>query len=209
MDYKEKVEHGRLSTASTKTERHIVSTQPLKLEVASTKQHTVASKGERELDIGARKTASSSVTTATLSPSSRRGHVSINNFIEFTFPERTKPSSSSVLFRRRYPTAPYLKERFVHANFRFLIRSDRDYAVALSDPDMVIDWDDVEQVLVTIFHEITCPICLIHPPVVAKTTKCGHIFCWTCILHYCRSGNGVDVLFAMKLFMIKTCEVFG
>lgn len=28
-----------------------------------------------------------------------------------------------------------------------------------------------------------CPICL-GAPVAAKMTKCGHIYCWSCILHY-------------------------
>uniref|UniRef100_A0A2K5QFY8 E3 ubiquitin-protein ligase RNF10 n=1 Tax=Cebus imitator TaxID=2715852 RepID=A0A2K5QFY8_CEBIM len=33
-------------------------------------------------------------------------------------------------------------------------------------------------------HEVpSCPICL-YPPTAAKITRCGHIFCWACILHY-------------------------
>lgn len=28
-----------------------------------------------------------------------------------------------------------------------------------------------------------CPICL-GAPVAAKITKCGHIYCWACMLHY-------------------------
>lgn len=29
----------------------------------------------------------------------------------------------------------------------------------------------------------SCPICL-YPPVAAKMTRCGHVYCWSCILHY-------------------------
>lgn len=29
----------------------------------------------------------------------------------------------------------------------------------------------------------SCPICL-YPPVAAKMTHCGHIYCWSCMLHY-------------------------
>lgn len=29
----------------------------------------------------------------------------------------------------------------------------------------------------------TCPICL-YPPIAAKMTHCGHIYCWPCVLHY-------------------------
>ncbi|CAJ0965742.1 unnamed protein product [Ranitomeya imitator] len=33
-------------------------------------------------------------------------------------------------------------------------------------------------------HEVpSCPICL-YPPIAAKITRCGHIYCWACILHY-------------------------
>ncbi len=30
---------------------------------------------------------------------------------------------------------------------------------------------------------LACPICLA-PPVCPKVTKCGHVYCWPCILHY-------------------------
>lgn len=30
---------------------------------------------------------------------------------------------------------------------------------------------------------MSCPICL-GPPVAGKMTKCGHVYCWPCILHY-------------------------
>lgn len=29
----------------------------------------------------------------------------------------------------------------------------------------------------------SCPICL-YPPLAARITRCGHIFCWPCVLHY-------------------------
>uniref|UniRef100_S4RH60 E3 ubiquitin-protein ligase RNF10 n=1 Tax=Petromyzon marinus TaxID=7757 RepID=S4RH60_PETMA len=30
---------------------------------------------------------------------------------------------------------------------------------------------------------LSCPICL-YPPTAARITRCGHVFCWPCILHY-------------------------
>lgn len=30
---------------------------------------------------------------------------------------------------------------------------------------------------------LSCPICL-YPPVAGKMTRCGHVYCWPCILHY-------------------------
>jgi hypothetical protein len=34
----------------------------------------------------------------------------------------------------------------------------------------------------------SCPICL-YPPTAAKITRCGHIYCWVCILHYLSLGE--------------------
>uniref|UniRef100_A0A8C5PNR0 E3 ubiquitin-protein ligase RNF10 n=1 Tax=Leptobrachium leishanense TaxID=445787 RepID=A0A8C5PNR0_9ANUR len=46
-----------------------------------------------------------------------------------------------------------------------------------------VSWDLVEQVRICSHEVPSCPICL-YPPVAAKITRCGHIFCWACILHY-------------------------
>lgn len=32
-------------------------------------------------------------------------------------------------------------------------------------------------------ESLSCPICLC-PPVAGKMTRCGHVYCWPCILHY-------------------------
>lgn len=37
--------------------------------------------------------------------------------------------------------------------------------------------------MLTSTEEPQCPICLYHP-VAAKMTRCGHVYCWPCILHY-------------------------
>lgn len=47
----------------------------------------------------------------------------------------------------------------------------------------MVDWDLVEEVVIRSSEEPQCPICLF-PPVAAKMTKCGHVYCWSCILHY-------------------------
>ena len=67
---------------------------------------------------------------------------------------------------------------------QFVVKSGSDYSVHLSDPDTIVDWDLVEQVgLKTNDAMPSCPICL-YPPRAAKTARCGHVFCWPCILHY-------------------------
>ena len=41
---------------------------------------------------------------------------------------------------------------------------------------------------VTSLEPPSCPICL-HYPTAAKMTRCGHIYCWACILHYLTLGE--------------------
>ena len=73
-----------------------------------------------------------------------------------------------------------------------MVRSDKDYILNIYDPNEIVNWKDVIQV---IFHttsyvlnseDIKCPICMenLQKMVVPKITKCGHTFCWPCILQY-------------------------
>ncbi|GAU88902.1 hypothetical protein RvY_01518 [Ramazzottius varieornatus] len=77
----------------------------------------------------------------------------------------------------------YSKEQFMQANCQFVVREDGDYAVHHVDPDVLVDWNNIEQIRSYGHEELSCPICL-HEPVAAKITRCGHVFCWPCILHY-------------------------
>lgn len=53
----------------------------------------------------------------------------------------------------------------------------------MNNPDTLVDWQMIEEVVIRSAEEPQCPICLF-PPVAAKMTKCGHVYCWPCILHY-------------------------
>ncbi|XP_035916182.1 RING finger protein 10 [Anopheles stephensi] len=77
----------------------------------------------------------------------------------------------------------YNKEQFLQANCQFVVRAGEDYEGLLGAPDQLVDWGKVEQIHVLSSEEPQCPICL-YPPVAAKMTKCGHVYCWPCILHY-------------------------
>lgn len=79
----------------------------------------------------------------------------------------------------------YRKEHYLQANCQFVVRANGDYSRHATDPDLLVDWNLIEQVrLRTSGSEPTsCPICLF-PPTAAKISRCGHVFCWPCILHY-------------------------
>lgn len=74
----------------------------------------------------------------------------------------------------------------VQGNHRFILKPNRnqDYFFVTYDPDYEIDWDDVFMVHAKRNTEYICPICREEEMVAPQITKCGHIFCWPCILHY-------------------------
>lgn len=79
----------------------------------------------------------------------------------------------------------YNKEQFVQASCQFVVTASRDYSLHLTNPDILVDWKSIEQVILHNSESISCPICL-HPPVAGKMTRCGHVYCWPCILRYLR-----------------------
>lgn len=79
----------------------------------------------------------------------------------------------------------YNKEQFVQASCQFVVTASRDYSLHLTNPDILVDWKSIEQIILHNSENLSCPICL-HPPVAGKMTRCGHVYCWPCILRYLR-----------------------
>lgn len=75
------------------------------------------------------------------------------------------------------------KQQYLQANCQFVMKDSGDYSIHAIDPDQPVEWDNIEQVCMTTPDLPSCPICL-SSPVAGKITKCGHIYCWACILHY-------------------------
>ncbi|UYV60999.1 RNF10 [Cordylochernes scorpioides] len=79
----------------------------------------------------------------------------------------------------------YNKEQFLLASCQFVISDTSTSLLDIRTTDQMIDWSLVEELRIGIYtnENVVCPICL-YPPVAAKITRCGHVFCWPCILHY-------------------------
>lgn len=114
---------------------------------------------------------------------------SLNHLLNFSFAPRESreqekrdgdKSVGKMLGTRKHK---YNKEHFLQANCQFIVNGKGDYRQYMINPDALVDWNFIEQVNVQVNEEPSCPICL-YPPVAAKMTKCGHIYCWSCILHY-------------------------
>ncbi|SNX84347.1 uncharacterized protein MEPE_03056 [Melanopsichium pennsylvanicum] len=139
-------------------------------------------------------------------PQGKRGGQSMNHLLSFTLPPRNRPplAGPARRSRRGVTYTPFNKERYVNAQYRFLVKPTGDYTAYFADPDIYLNWADILQVVIPTSsalagvgssapisdqprepaHEgAACPICL-SPPTAPRMTKCGHVFCYPCILHY-------------------------
>ncbi|KAF9486335.1 hypothetical protein BDN70DRAFT_869827 [Pholiota conissans] len=129
--------------------------------------------------------------------------INLNHLLNFTLPPRqTRPLTSLPRRSRKVGSVQgvWNKERFVNAQYRFVMNPNGDYTVHFADPDIFFQWQDILQVIIPRSSALasvaatgelaadteghtTCPICL-SPPTAPRMTKCGHVFCFPCILHY-------------------------
>lgn len=77
-----------------------------------------------------------------------------------------------------------------------MVLDNADYGAHVRDPDLLVDWDNIQELvslaialmfinilLQRVYSLPDCAICL-YPPVAAQMTRCGHVYCWPCVLHY-------------------------
>ncbi|XP_034397468.1 RING finger protein 10 [Cyclopterus lumpus] len=122
--------------------------------------------------------------------------ISLNHLLNFTFEPRGGTGGfgdggHSSWGRRNkwgHKHKPFNKELFLQANCQFVVTDDQDYKAHFTDPDTLVNWDCVQQVRIYSHEVPSCPICL-YPPLSARITRCGHIFCWPCMLHYLSIGE--------------------
>lgn len=92
-------------------------------------------------------------------------------------------SRNSYRWLPRVQRHKYNKEQFLQASCQFVVTANGDYSRYLNDPDVLVDWKLVEQIKIHSPENLSCPICLC-TPIAGKMTRCGHVYCWHCILHY-------------------------
>ncbi|KAJ7597307.1 hypothetical protein C8J56DRAFT_919720 [Mycena floridula] len=128
--------------------------------------------------------------------------VNMNHLLNFSLPPREVRLPPPRRSRRAGAQTIWNKERFVNAQYRFVMdpTGDKDYTVHFADPDIFFQWNDILQVIIPRTSalasaattgephsqaegHISCPICL-SAPTAPRMTKCGHVFCLPCILHY-------------------------
>lgn len=105
--------------------------------------------------------------------------INANHLLNFQF-ERPKTKRTYPRKTRRGPK--FKKETFIQANCHFLLEPG-EHVESMIDPDHHVNWQAVHCVFLPTDQIPNCPICL-DKAVAPKITKCGHIFCTTCILHY-------------------------
>ena len=98
-----------------------------------------------------------------------------------------RPAASKTRSVRRTGSSTNARETYVRANSKLFVKGYVDCEPFISDPDQLVPWEDVEFVQLFTTEEQACPICLA-PPVAAKITRCGHVYCWPCILHHLASS---------------------
>lgn len=121
----------------------------------------------------------------------------LNDLVNFQLPPRRQQFTGPRRSKKTAATAPWARERFVNSAYRFVLKPSvtADYTVHFVDPDIYFQWPDIIQILVphtssslTGEGNTMCPICL-GAPVAPRMTKCGHVYCYACILHYLQTSD--------------------
>jgi hypothetical protein len=153
---------------------------------------------------------------------SRKGQTSITHLMNFSLPPRPyfqqHQNISGHRHQRRNPTwglgSGYHaidKARYVHANYRFIVKPDRNYHAQAVDADVYLEWDSILQILASAETQSTsCPICL-STPVAPRMAKCGHIFCLPCLIRYMHSTDDSNLSMEKRARWKKCpiCECVG
>ena len=133
----------------------------------------------------------------------RKPEQNLNHLLNFSYARPAQSSSASGPPARRIRKSapsfgvgsgyhPLDKAHFVNANYRFVVRAlaADGYKPNLFEADVPIEWENILQVIASAqTQRDNCPICLDSVPVAPRMAKCGHVFCYSCILRYLASED--------------------
>ena len=119
----------------------------------------------------------------------RKGEISINHLLNFQLPELEKsgykgqrPKRQTKRKNEGYIHIDLSIEEFINVNYRFLIDEKFDYGAQENDPNIPIPEDKIVRVIAP--KGQSCPICLCEEPIAPRMVSCGHIFCFSCLIHF-------------------------
>ncbi|GMM29233.1 Mag2 protein [Martiniozyma asiatica (nom. inval.)] len=94
-------------------------------------------------------------------------------------PDSTTPVTSNAKYRKKKVSNHLHLEgmAYINANYKFIL----SHSIDVIDPSIPPDEKDIVRVIVN-NGDYHCPICLGDDFVAPRMTRCGHIFCYTCIL---------------------------
>jgi hypothetical protein len=107
--------------------------------------------------------------------------------------------------RTHHSTTFHSKEHFLATNYRYVVPSYANFMqTGFFDPDVMVDWDDIQLVIATLDKDSaaeSCAICLEEFIVLPQLTKCGHLFCLTCLLRY------LEAAYTKKCPVCSRCDI--
>ncbi|KAH3668580.1 hypothetical protein OGAPHI_002334 [Ogataea philodendri] len=112
--------------------------------------------------------------------------IDISHLVDFRLPEHEIHTSSgrrpgSKKHRAQSARLNLTGRKYVNVNYRFIVDCRGDYRPQILDPNLPLDDSSILRVLVN-KNDHQCPICLGDEFVAPRMTRCGHIFCYPCLL---------------------------
>lgn len=119
--------------------------------------------------------------------------VNMNHLLQCTVINRPQHKQSTLNYQfhnKKYTKRPPIN--YVRTKCQTLLRKDNLATPSTdqlnTDPNMYIEWDQCIGALKFYIScdkdAHTCAICLSDLPIAPRSTRCGHVFCFPCILHH-------------------------
>ncbi|GME75438.1 unnamed protein product [Ambrosiozyma monospora] len=132
-----------------------------------------------------------------LKTSGKKG-VDISHLLDFRLPEheRAEPSQFERKRMNKYKSRSSVNlnltgRNYVNVNYRFIVDPKCDYKPQFLDANVPLEDSSIVRVIVN-KNDHQCPICLDDDFVAPRMTKCGHIFCYPCLMRLFSSLEETD-----------------